>query len=616
MEHRQVVLEMPQMTGGVHQLQRAQGEDTAVVVEATAKVEEVEEDQDAGNAARMVTSLASVQTLALVEEAEGLDVINAAKTGTSPVSVPMLALVEVAAVDPDAGNAAKTATSPVSVPMLALVEVAAVDPDAGNAAKMGTSPVSVLLPAAVEIVLKEFDVDKVFEQTGISSGINFDKYERIPVSLTGNEPTKHINQFEEAGLRPILLENVVRAGYKKPTPVQKYSIPVVKNGRDLMACAQTGSGKTAAFLLPIIHQLLEEGISGGAGEIPQQPACVIMSPTRELAIQIYQEAIKFCNRSVIRPAIAYGGAAVRSQLNKIMAGCHILVATPGRLKDFVGKGQVAFGNLRFFVLDEADRMLDMGFLPDINELMEHPSMPAKTQRQTLMFSATFPAEIQAMAAKFLNDYLYLTIGTVGAANTDVTQTFYEVERLQKRELLLEILNKEDLDKGKILIFVETKKNADFLASFLSQKNFPTTSIHGDRLQQEREQALGDFKSGKMPCLVATAVAARGLDIRGVSHVINYDMPKEIDEYIHRIGRTGRVGNTGKATSFFDPSNDGQLAAALLNVLGSAQQDVPDWLPPLANGGGGGGGFGGSRDARGGGGMASGGAVAAVEEDEW
>ncbi|CAG0898823.1 unnamed protein product [Cyprideis torosa] len=469
-------------------------------------------------------------------------------------------------------------------------------------------------PAPVTYVPEEFDVDKVFEQTGISSGINFEKYERIPVSLTGNNPTKHITEFQQSGLRPILLENVSRAGYKTPTPVQKYSIPVVKSGRDLMACAQTGSGKTAAFLLPIIHQLLEQGVSGGAGDTPQQPACVIMSPTRELAIQTYQEAIKFCNRSVIRPAIAYGGAAVRSQINKIMAGCHILVATPGRLKDFVGKGHVAFGGLRFFVLDEADRMLDMGFLPDINELMDHPSMPPKTERQTLMFSATFPPEIQELAAKFLNDYLYLTIGTVGAANTDVTQTIYEVERLNKRERLLEILNGEDLAKGKILIFVETKKNADFLASFLSQKNFPTTSIHGDRLQQEREQALGDFKSGRMPCLVATAVAARGLDIRGVSHVINYDMPKEIDEYIHRIGRTGRVGNTGKATSFFDPGNDSQLAAPLLKILSSAQQDVPDWLPPLASGGyAGGGGFAGNHDVRG---ASRAPAAAAVDEEEW
>ena len=280
------------------------------------------------------------------------------------------------------------------------------------------------------------------------------------------------------------------------------------------------------------------------------PSAVIVAPTRELAIQIKDEARKFAFGSMVRAVVAYGGTSTGFQMRQLFSGCHVLIATPGRLMDFVEKGKVTFQNVKYLVLDEADRMLDMGFMPKVREIVSAASMPAKGERQTLMFSATFPNEVQTLAAEFLADnYLFLSIGMVGCASQDVEQTILAVEKFKKRDKLTEILKEAGTDRT--LVFVETKRNADFIATYLSDQGFPTTSIHGDRLQREREQALADFKLGRMPVLVATAVAARGLDIKGVKHVINYDLPNQIDEYVHRIGRTGRVGNVGRATSFFD-----------------------------------------------------------------
>jgi probable ATP-dependent RNA helicase DDX4 len=232
--------------------------------------------------------------------------------------------------------------------------------------------------------------------------------------------------------------------------------------------------------------------------------------------------------------LAYGGAASRYQGDNITQGCHVLVATPGRLMDFVRKSIISFDDLKYLVLDEADRMLDMGFLPSIEEICNHSTLN-KDNLTTLMFSATFPDAIQHLAGKFLREYLFLTVGIVGGASTDVEQEFLEVAKFKKRDKLMEILNQyvSSADEDRILIFVETKRNADFLASFLSETKISSTSIHGDRLQREREEALRDFRTGKRKVLIATAVAARGLDIKGVTHVINYDLPKEIDEYVHR-----------------------------------------------------------------------------------
>merc|ERR1719177_44855 len=241
--------------------------------------------------------------------------------------------------------------------------------------------------------------------------------------------------------------------------------------------------------------------------------------------------------------------------------------------------------------------MDMGFMPEIQKCIDDPNMPEKGKRQTLMFSATFPDDIQTAAQDFLHDYLFLTVGLVGGACSDVEQQFHQVEKDCKREKLEELLNDPDRDpKERTLIFVKTKKSTDFLAGHLSQEGLPTTSIHGDRLQREREEALYDFRVGTMPILVATAVAARGLDIPGVAHVINYDMPDDVDEYVHRIGRTGRLGNLGKATSFYDAEGDADVAGPLVKMLAAAGTAIPDWLAEAgANGGGGASGGGGGDD---------------------
>ncbi|XP_050449023.1 ATP-dependent RNA helicase vasa [Cataglyphis hispanica] len=421
----------------------------------------------------------------------------------------------------------------------------------------------------------------------VSVGINFDKYDDIEVKVSGENAPRPMQSFNQSGLRSILLDNIKKSGYTKPTPVQKYAIPIIMSGRDLMACAQTGSGKTAAFVLPILHTLLENPRDLITSGTSCEPQVIIISPTRELTLQIYQQVKKFSLSSILRSEVAYGGTSVIHQRDKLFAGCNILVATPGRLLDFIGKGRIKLSSLRFFVLDEADRMLDMGFLPDIEKIVDHETMVPAEERQTLMFSATFPNEIQELASRFLKNYLFLAVGIVGGACADVEQNFYQASgQPEKRKLLKEILEKQS-QMGSLkgtLVFVEQKRHTDFIAAFLSESNFPTTSIHGDRLQREREEALSDFKRGKMSILVATAVAARGLDIKNVAHVINFDLPKTIDEYVHRIGRTGRVGNRGKATSFFDPNQDMPLTGDLIKILKQADQAIPGWLE---SGGGGG-----------------------------
>lgn len=413
------------------------------------------------------------------------------------------------------------------------------------------------------------DESEIYGST-IASGKNFEKYDSISVNVSENSPAP-IKSFETSKLCPFLLENIDKSGYKIPTPIQKHSIPIIMENRDLMACAQTGSGKTAAYVLPIVNTLLADANDLKNGK----PQVIIVSPTRELSIQIYETVRKFTNGSFLKTAIVYGGTNVNHQMKQLFNGCHILVATPGRLADFVDRGFIAFNDVRFIVLDEADRMLDLGFLPVIKQLMLNDTMSKIDSRQTLMFSATFPEEIQIYAGEFLKNYVFLAVGIVGGACSDVEQNFVNVDKYMKRKKLIEILNESD-PKGTI-VFVETQRNADFLASILSETVYPTTSIHGGRKQPERELALGQFKRGEMHILIATSVAARGLDIKNVEHVINYDMPKTVDEYVHRIGRTGRVGNCGKATSFYDNEIDSSISNALVTILKESNQKVPDFL---------------------------------------
>lgn len=386
-----------------------------------------------------------------------------------------------------------------------------------------------------------------------NTGINFNKYEDIPVEATGNQVPSHISSFDEIQLTEIIKSNVTMARYDIPTPVQKYAIPIICAGRDLMACAQTGSGKTAAFLIPILNQMYERGIppapyaSRPGMRRKQFPLGLVLAPTRELATQIYEEAKKFAYRSRMRPAVLYGGNNTGEQMRELDHGCHLIVATPGRLEDMITRGKVGLDNIRFLVLDEADRMLDMGFEPQIRRIVEKSSMPPTGERQTLMFSATFPKAIQELASAFLDNYIFLAVGRVGSTSENITQTILWVNEHDKRSYLLDLLtsikegNAELEGDHLTLIFVETKKGADELEDFLYRYEHPVTSIHGDRTQREREEALRCFRSGICPVLVATAVAARGLDIPNVKNVINFDLPSDVEEYVHRIGRTGRMG---------------------------------------------------------------------------
>ncbi|XP_014256152.1 ATP-dependent RNA helicase vasa-like [Cimex lectularius] len=429
--------------------------------------------------------------------------------------------------------------------------------------------------------------ESVMFGSGISCGINFDKFDSISVKVSGDNPVRPISTFDRCGFRPIVAENLLKSGYRKPTPVQKYAFPIILNGRDLMACAQTGSGKTAAYLVPIIHILLAEQYELIVNSSNVEPQVLVLAPTRELAVQIYLEARKFAHGSIIKTCVLYGGTATFRQLGNLMRGCHVLVGTPGRVNDFVDREKLGFSSLRFLVLDEADRMLDMGFLPSVKKMLQHPTMTPVGQRQTLLFSATYPKEIQKLASDYMHNYLFLAVGIVGGASSDVEQIIHKVSKFEKKEKLTSILREKVDDKQLTLVFVEQKRTADFIAAYLSENGIPTTSIHGDRLQSQREQALLDFKTGYKPTLVATAVAARGLDIKNVSHVINYDLPSTIEEYVHRIGRTGRVGNRGKATSFYDPDIDFSLSADLLKVLEDSNQTLPLFLAgskPYGSGG--------------------------------
>ncbi|CAH6721281.1 ATP-dependent RNA helicase Ded1p [[Candida] jaroonii] len=434
--------------------------------------------------------------------------------------------------------------------------------------------------SALEIELFGIADDPKFQ----SSGINFDNYDEIPVDASGDDVPEPITSFTAPPLDALLVENITLSRFTRPTPVQKYSVPIVAAGRDLMACAQTGSGKTGGFLFPV----LSESYMNGPAPTPEQtgafssnkvyPTALVMAPTRELVSQIYDEAKKFSYRSWVKPVVVYGGADIGTQIRSLERGCDLLVATPGRLKDLLERGKVSLANIKYLVLDEADRMLDMGFEPQIRHIVEQCDMPGVQDRQTLMFSATFPREIQMLAKDFLKEYIFLSVGRVGSTSENITQKVLYVEDEEKKSVLLDLLSAND--NGLTIIFTETKRMADNLADFLYDQGFPATAIHGDRSQYEREKALAAFKNGKAPILVATAVAARGLDIPNVSHVVNFDLPSDIDDYVHRIGRTGRAGNVGIATAFFNRNNK-NIVKGLTELLTEANQEVPDFLTKIA-----------------------------------
>lgn len=428
--------------------------------------------------------------------------------------------------------------------------------------------------------------NNLFTDQTNSGCINFEAYDDIPVETSGENVPPPVNSFAEIDLGTALQENIRRCKYVKPTPVQRHAIPISLAGRDLMACAQTGSGKTAAFCFPIIAGILGRprnvGSFSGARTATCYPLALILSPTRELSCQIHAEARKFSHETGLRVAVVYGGAPMRHQLKEIERGVDILVATPGRLEDMLERERISLSQVRYLALDEADRMLDMGFEPQIRRIVEQKDMPAPGQRQTLLFSATFPTEIQRLAADFLSNYIFLTVGRVGSSTDLIVQKVEHVSDYNKRSNLMGLIHGQDFEgKQLMLVFVETKKGADRLVDWLCRMGIRATSIHGDRNQQEREHALRTFRSGATPILVATDVAARGLDIPQVAHVVNFDLPKDIDDYVHRIGRTGRAGKTGLATAFFTDNNS-PLARPLAEVMQESNQEVPEWLSNYAS----------------------------------
>lgn len=429
--------------------------------------------------------------------------------------------------------------------------------------------------------LSKLEEEELFGQP--NTGVNFDAYEDIPVKTAGKDVPEPIESFDDVELPKILMSNISLARYTKPTPIQKYSMPIILAQRDLMACAQTGSGKTAAFLFPMIARILQDGpnemiVDGNSFSARRKavPASLVLAPTRELATQIFNEARKFTYKSGLRIVVVYGGSDIRQQLRELDRGCDILVATPGRLVDLMERGKVTLRGIRYLCLDEADRMLDMGFEPQIRRIVEQEDMPQTGDRQTLMFSATFPKPIQHLAADFLDQYVMVTVGRIGSTTESITQRIEYIEEPEKRDFLVGLLNHI---QGLTLVFVETKRGADSLEDFLYREGFKVASIHGDRSQPEREAALRSFKNGNATILVATDVASRGLDIPSVAHVVNYDLPTDIDDYVHRIGRTGRAGHTGIATAFFNDKNR-NIVAALHTLLSESEQDVPPWMQDM------------------------------------
>jgi superfamily II DNA/RNA helicase len=361
----------------------------------------------------------------------------------------------------------------------------------------------------------------------------------------GSAPTV---RFADFGLAPEIQRALSDQGYVHPTPIQAQAIPVVLAGRDVMGAAQTGTGKTASFSLPIIQNLLPHANTSMS---PARHAvrALVLTPTRELAIQVAENVKAYAQHTPLRSTVVFGGMDMKPQTEILRRGVEIVIATPGRLLDHVEQKNISLAQVQMLVMDEADRMLDMGFLPDLQRIIN--LLPKK--RQNLMFSATFSPEIKKLAASFLTDPLTIEVARSNATNTAITQVLYKVSEEQKRDVVEHLIRSRDLKQ--VLVFSNTKIGASRLARYLEQAGVKASAIHGDKTQQERIAALEAFKKGDIDVLVATDVAARGLDITDLPCVINYDLPYNAEDYVHRIGRTGRAGATGDALSVYTDKDE-------------------------------------------------------------
>jgi len=356
--------------------------------------------------------------------------------------------------------------------------------------------------------------------------------------------------FESLGLRPELLSAIVAQGYTVPTPIQTQAIPVIFEGCDLLAGAQTGTGKTAAFALPIVQRLSEK--------IPKEkrrkPRALVLVPTRELAAQVSEQMNTYARRLSLRSTMIYGGVTIQAQIERLHRGVDIVVATPGRLLDHAERGTVNLSRIEFLVLDEADRMLDLGFIDDIKKVAEY--LPPK--RQTLLFSATYSPSIKQLADELLDHPRRIEVARKQITADAVTQAVYEVERSRKREMISFLIRQGGWNQ--VLVFARTRYGADKLTEELLLDGIKASAIHSNKSQSIRTRTLGEFKQGELRVLVATDVAARGLDIERLPHVVNYDLPQVPEDYVHRIGRTGRAGEDGVALSLVCPEEKPLLVA--------------------------------------------------------
>lgn len=363
--------------------------------------------------------------------------------------------------------------------------------------------------------------------------------------------SKQKTTFEDLKLVPPILRALKDKNYSHPTPIQEQAIPLVLQRRDVLGCAQTGTGKTAAFAIPIL-QLIHR-IEGKTTGFPKMRA-LIVTPTRELAIQIDENIQSYSKYLNVKHTVIFGGVKQQKQVDRLNNGVQILVATPGRLLDLIGQGFISLADIKLFVLDEADRMLDMGFINDIKKILK--LLPQK--RQSLFFSATMPNNIVALANTILSNPAKVEVAPVSSAAETIQQYLYYTNRTAKQQLLLHILEDEQLDQ--VLLFSRTKHGADRIVKNLRKKNISAAAIHGDKAQNQRQKALSQFKEGKVRILVATDIAARGIDIDKLKYVINYDIPNISETYVHRIGRSGRAGEEGIAISIVEPEENAYINA--------------------------------------------------------
>lgn len=409
----------------------------------------------------------------------------------------------------------------------------------------------------------------------LSSDIDSYRKQHEVTTLGENVPAPFMS-FEAVGFPPDMLRELQSAGFKTPTPIQAQSWPIAMQNRDIVAIAKTGSGKTLGYLIPAFLHLEQHRSNSRLG-----PSVLVLAPTRELATQIQDECVKFGRSSRITSTCVYGGAPKAPQLRDIERGADIVIATPGRLNDFLEVKKVSLRQVSYLVLDEADRMLDMGFEPQIRKIVNE--IPAR--RQTLMYTATWPKEVRKIAGDLLINPVRVNIGNTDelSANKSITQNVEVVVPYEKQRRVEQILRSQE-PGSKIIIFCSTKRMCDTLSRNLG-RDFGAAAIHGDKSQSERDFVLSQFRSGRTPILVATDVAARGLDIKDIRVVVNYDFPTGVEDYVHRIGRTGRAGATGLAYTFFS-EQDGKYARDLIKVLEGANQKVPPELKDIASRGGG------------------------------